>query len=174
MLTISVWPRRLKEFLLTHPLYKSPASTAADLNAELHQGLLNKGPEMRPRMREGQFGGVDDLTAKVDEVEVNRPGTVPDRPDPSEIILYRMHPTGEGKRIERRLENRHLIEELERGEFRRNTNWLSLNDRTRLHELRFRQGRERSDRLLQIVRPWLNIRPKGDNRPITWSFGFHP
>ena len=25
MLTISVWPRRLKEFLLTHPLYKSPA-----------------------------------------------------------------------------------------------------------------------------------------------------
>ena len=27
MLTISVWPRRLKEFLLTHPLYKSPAAT---------------------------------------------------------------------------------------------------------------------------------------------------
>ena len=25
MLTIHVWPRRLKEFLLTHPLYKSPA-----------------------------------------------------------------------------------------------------------------------------------------------------
>ena len=24
MLTISIWPRRLKEFLLTHPLYKSP------------------------------------------------------------------------------------------------------------------------------------------------------
>ena len=24
MLTIHVWPRRLKEFLLTHPLYKSP------------------------------------------------------------------------------------------------------------------------------------------------------
>ena len=24
MLTISVWPRRLKVFLLTHPLYKSP------------------------------------------------------------------------------------------------------------------------------------------------------
>ena len=24
MLTISVWPRRLKEFLLAHPLYKSP------------------------------------------------------------------------------------------------------------------------------------------------------
>ena len=28
MLTIHVWPRRLKEFLLTHPLYKSPTSTA--------------------------------------------------------------------------------------------------------------------------------------------------
>ncbi len=27
MLTIHVWPRRLKEFLLTHPLYKSPPST---------------------------------------------------------------------------------------------------------------------------------------------------
>ena len=25
MLTIHVWPRRLKEFLLTHPLYKSPS-----------------------------------------------------------------------------------------------------------------------------------------------------
>ena len=28
MLTISVWPRRLKEFLLTHPLYKSPIAAA--------------------------------------------------------------------------------------------------------------------------------------------------
>ena len=27
MLTIHVWPRRLKEFLLTHPLYKSPSSS---------------------------------------------------------------------------------------------------------------------------------------------------
>ena len=27
MLTIHVWPRRLKEFLLTHPLYKSPRHT---------------------------------------------------------------------------------------------------------------------------------------------------
>ena len=26
MLTIHVWPKRLKEFLLTHPLYKSPNS----------------------------------------------------------------------------------------------------------------------------------------------------
>ena len=25
MRTIHVWPRRLKEFLLTHPLYKSPS-----------------------------------------------------------------------------------------------------------------------------------------------------
>ena len=29
MLTISVWPRRLKEFLLTHPLYKSPLYSPA-------------------------------------------------------------------------------------------------------------------------------------------------
>ena len=27
MLTIHVWPRWLKEFLLTHPLYKSPNAT---------------------------------------------------------------------------------------------------------------------------------------------------
>ena len=27
MLTIHVWPKRLKEFLLTHPLYKSPQFT---------------------------------------------------------------------------------------------------------------------------------------------------
>jgi hypothetical protein len=26
MLTIHVWPKRLKEFLLTHPLYKSPTA----------------------------------------------------------------------------------------------------------------------------------------------------
>ena len=30
MLTISVWPRRLKEFLLTHPLYKSPSAHLSD------------------------------------------------------------------------------------------------------------------------------------------------
>ena len=30
MLTISVWPRRLKEFLLTHPLYKSPWGDGED------------------------------------------------------------------------------------------------------------------------------------------------
>ena len=28
MLTIHVWPRRLKDFLLTHPLYKSPGIPA--------------------------------------------------------------------------------------------------------------------------------------------------
>ena len=33
MLTIHVWPKRLKEFLLTHPLYKSP----------LNQKLQNRG-----------------------------------------------------------------------------------------------------------------------------------
>ena len=27
MLTIHVWPKRLKEFLLTHPLYKSPCKS---------------------------------------------------------------------------------------------------------------------------------------------------
>ncbi len=30
MLTIHVWPRRLKEFLLTHPLYKSPTKDVPD------------------------------------------------------------------------------------------------------------------------------------------------
>ena len=34
MLTIHVWPERLKEFLLTHPLYKSP-STAKNADADL-------------------------------------------------------------------------------------------------------------------------------------------
>jgi len=29
MLTIHVWPKRLKQFLLTHPLYKSPTEDAA-------------------------------------------------------------------------------------------------------------------------------------------------
>lgn len=31
MLTIHVWPKRLKEFLLTHPLYKSPSLFGFDL-----------------------------------------------------------------------------------------------------------------------------------------------
>ena len=31
MLTISVWPRRLKEFLLTHPLYKSPRRNISNM-----------------------------------------------------------------------------------------------------------------------------------------------
>jgi len=31
MLTIHVWPKRLKEFLLTHPLYKSPFLTGTAL-----------------------------------------------------------------------------------------------------------------------------------------------
>ena len=29
MLTIHVWPKWLKEFLLTHPLYKSPKKTSS-------------------------------------------------------------------------------------------------------------------------------------------------
>ena len=33
MLTIHVWPRRLKEFLLTHPLYKSPQAQRSILSA---------------------------------------------------------------------------------------------------------------------------------------------
>ena len=33
MLTIHVWPRRLKEFLLTHPLYKSPLR---EIDSTLH------------------------------------------------------------------------------------------------------------------------------------------
>jgi len=31
MLTIHVWPKRLKEFLLTHPLYKSPQNPSYDM-----------------------------------------------------------------------------------------------------------------------------------------------
>jgi len=31
MLTIHVWPKRLKEFLLTHPLYKSPCNSVTGL-----------------------------------------------------------------------------------------------------------------------------------------------
>ena len=117
---------------------------------------------MRPRMRQNQFGGVDDLSAEVDEIDVDRPGSVPDRPNPPEIVLDRMHPAGEVKRIERRLENRHLIEELERGEFGRDVNRFGLNDRTRLHKSRFGKGRKRGYRPLQIVRPRLDVGSKGD------------
>ena len=35
MLTIHVWPKWLKEFLLTHPLYKSPLSANAETDAAI-------------------------------------------------------------------------------------------------------------------------------------------
>ena len=117
---------------------------------------------MRPRMRQSQFGGVDDLPAKVNEVDVNRPGAVPDRPNPPKIVLDRMHPTGKVKRIEHRLENRDLIEELERGESRRSVDWLGLNDGTRRHKPRRGQGRKRGNRPLEIIRPRLDVGSKGD------------
>ena len=34
MLTIHVWPKRLKEFLLTHPLYKSPTAARGETPAK--------------------------------------------------------------------------------------------------------------------------------------------
>ena len=110
------------------------------LQAELGKGLEDEGAEMGPRMRQRQLGGVDGLSSEVYKVDVNRPGSVPDRPDPSKIILNRMHSTRKVKRIKRRLENRHLIEELERGEFRRHVDRLGLNNRTRLHKPRLGQG----------------------------------
>ena len=125
-------------------------------------------------MGKGQLGGVDDLSAEVDEVDVDRPRSIPDRPNPSEVVLDRMHPTGKIERIEGRLENRNLIEELERGKFGRYVNRLGLNDRTRLHKSRLGQGRKRGNRPLQKVRSRLNIRSERDNRPITWPLGVHP
>ena len=93
---------------------------------------------MRPWMRQGQFRGVDDLPAEVDEIDVDRPGSVSDRSESSKVILDRMHSPGKVERIEFCLENRDLIEELERGEFGRHIDRLGLDDGTRLHELRFR------------------------------------
>ena len=79
-------------------------------------------------MGEGQFGGVDNLAVEVNEVDVNRPGPVPDRPDPPKGVLDRMHPTGKVERIEFCLENRHLIEKLEFGEFGRHINRIRFKD----------------------------------------------
>ena len=36
MLTIHVWPRRLKEFLLTHPLYKSPSPVGSWVHRDFY------------------------------------------------------------------------------------------------------------------------------------------
>ena len=41
MLTIHVWPKWLKRFLLTHPLYKSPASLPSLHVGEFRLNLLN-------------------------------------------------------------------------------------------------------------------------------------
>ena len=43
MLTIHVWPKRLKEFLLTHPLYKSPFFVAGAAPRE------GPAPRLRPK-----------------------------------------------------------------------------------------------------------------------------
>ena len=68
------------------------------------------------------------MAAEVDKVDIDRPGPVPDRPDPSEVVFNRMHPPGKVKWIEFCLENCDLIEELERGEFGRHIDRFGLND----------------------------------------------
>ena len=40
MLTIHVWPRWVKEFLLTHPLYKSPPQAARPESAPYKNNLI--------------------------------------------------------------------------------------------------------------------------------------
>ena len=108
-------------------------------------------------MGERQLGGVDNLTAEVNEVDVDRPGPIPDRPDPPKGVLDRMHPTGKVERIEFCLKNRHLVEEFKRSEFGWHIDWLRLKNRTRPHKLRFRQGRKRRDRPFQVFRPRLDV-----------------
>ena len=130
--------------------------------------------KMSARMRKRQFGSVDDLSPEVNEVDINRPRAVSHHPHPSEIVLDRMHSARKVKRIKVCLKYRDLIEKLERGEFLWHINWFGLNDGTRLHKPRPGQGRKRDNRPPQIVRPWLNIRSKGDNRPITWPLGVRP
>ena len=93
-------------------------------------------------MGKDQIGGVDNLAAKVNKIEVDGAGTVPDGSDPSKDVLDLVHPPGEVEGIKRRLKNRHLIEELELNEFIRNVNRLGLKDRTRLFESRLGQDRQ--------------------------------
>ena len=46
MLTISVWPRRLKEFLLTHPLYKSPPERGYPSSLQSPRPRLSPDPDL--------------------------------------------------------------------------------------------------------------------------------
>ena len=41
MLTIHVWPKRLKEFLLTHPLYKSPTKIPTATSMQILLSMFN-------------------------------------------------------------------------------------------------------------------------------------
>ena len=43
MLTIHVWPKWLKEFLLTHPLYKSPMIAQSSIEKVRGQGGGGRG-----------------------------------------------------------------------------------------------------------------------------------
>ena len=122
-------------------------------------------------MGEDQLGGVDNLATEVNEVDVDRSWAVPDRSDPSKGILNGMHPPGKVERIEFCLENRHLIEELECGEFRWHADRLRLDDGTRPHKSRFRQDRQGGDRPFQVVCPRLDVGSEGDDGARTWPWG---
>ena len=67
--------------------------------------------------------------------------------------------------------NRSLIEEFERGELGRHTDRLCFDDGAGLFKGRFRQSRERGNRLPQVFRPRLNVGTKRDDGSISCPFG---
>ena len=87
-------------------------------------------------MGERQLGGVDNLAAEVNEVDVDCPGAISDGPGPPKVVLDGMHSPREVENIKFCIENRHLIKKFERDEFEGYIDRLRLNDRTRLHECR--------------------------------------
>ena len=125
---------------------KKKSIRGLELNAKLFQWSQYKNPVSRPRMGKSQLRGVDNLTAKVDKVDIDRSGPIPDCPDPPEGVFNGVHPAGEVENIKFCIENRHLIKKFERDEFEGYIDRLRLNDRTRLHECRFRKGRKRGNR----------------------------
>ena len=71
----------------------------------------------------------------------------------------------------RNLANIVLKEEFERGELWRHTDRLCFDDGAGLFKGRFRQGRERGNRLPQVFRPRLNVGTKRDDGSISCPFG---
>lgn len=118
-------------------------------DAEFGKGLADKIALPGAGMGECQFRRIDNRSTKVDEIDVDGARAIANGANAAEGIFNRVHSPREVERVERRLENRHLVEELLSNKRRRDVNRLRLDDRTRRDKASIRETRQRIERLLK-------------------------